>query len=454
MFRLPGVKALATGLFLLIPGLVFAQNPRFISVTDTSAVNPNEVSVSINPVNPDHIVAVSMQFRSGISNMSYSSTNGGLTWNERPHPNPQKRVQGDDAVVFTPSGLAVHSYISFDGIRSKRPKKARNGIFVTTSTDGLSWSEPVPAIDHLNTVRPFEDKPWPSVDAGPDSPGKGRIMLSWTRFDEYQSSLPGDSTNIYFTASDDSGKSFRPPFRINDVAGTCLDDGNTVEGAVSAAGPDGTIFVAWSGPQGIMIDKSTDGGWTFGKDVKVADHIGGWSFAAKNIERHNGMPVLRADISKGPNRGTLYLTFLDKRNGDPDVFLVSSRDGGQTWTVPARVNGDKIRNGVDQLFVWLAVDPVDGSLNFVYYDRSHDEKALVGVTYSRSVDGGKTFKHFKDAAPPFEFNPDLFFGDYIGIDAFGGRTVYVFTHQRTREKLALRAGIYDFEPGTHRLRKN
>jgi hypothetical protein len=446
-------------LLMAAPISLVAQNPFFVQVTDTFAINPNEVSVVINPLNPEHFTAVSMQFRrpdgdAAISNWVYNSTDNGKTWNTRPLQNLQNRVQGDDAITVSAGGLMARSYISFDGIRVKQPKVARNGIFVSTSTNGNEWTAPVAAIDHINTVRPFEDKPWPAFDIGKTSAGKGRLMVSWTRFDEYGSTLPGDSTHIYFTVSEDSGRTFRPPFRISDVAGNCLDDGNTVEGAVPAAGPDGTIYVAWSGPKGIVIDRSSDSGKTFGRDIKVTDHVGGWEFGVKNLDRHNGMPILKTDVSGGAFHGSLYIAFMDRRFGDPDVFLTASRDGGVTWTEPIRVNTDQRGNGLDQAFAWLAVDPVDGSVNLVYYDRAANKEGLVGVTLSRSIDGGRSFKHFNVEVPPFEFEKGVFFGDYIGIDASGGKVVTVFTHFKESKRLALRAGIFTFEPGSVKLKKS
>jgi hypothetical protein len=49
------------------------------------------------------------------------------------------------------------------------------------------------------------------------------------------------------------------------------------------------------------------------------------------------MPVTGVDLSNGPNKGTLYVNWIDARNGDQDVFVMSSRDGGDTWSAPRRV---------------------------------------------------------------------------------------------------------------------
>ena len=69
----------------------------------------------------------------------------------------------------------------------------------------------------------------------------------------------------------------------------------------------------------------------------------------------------------------------------------------------------------------MAVDPVDGSVNIAFYDRRDLEGSKTGLTLARSTDGGRTFVNHKIKQEPFECQPKTFFGDYIGVDAFGGR---------------------------------
>src|SRR5262245_29609497 len=109
--------------------------PHAVRVTPPEANGAVEVSVAINPTNPDHIVAVSiarMKGHPGITDFAYVSSDAGRTWRMVPRANPHKVQQGDDAVTFTPDGLAIHAFISFRGIRQARPKQAHSGI-VTSS---------------------------------------------------------------------------------------------------------------------------------------------------------------------------------------------------------------------------------------------------------------------------------------------------------------------------------
>ena len=62
------------------------------------------------------------------------------------------------------------------------------------------------------------------------------------------------------------------------------------------------------------------------------------------------MPVTGVDRSQGAFRGTLYVNWIDDHHGDPDVFVTYSRDGGDSWAPPVRVNGDPTGNNAEQFF--------------------------------------------------------------------------------------------------------
>jgi hypothetical protein len=437
-----------------VPG-VSRSGPRLVTITPDDARRPAEVSIAINPANPDHLIAVMLQAgapgQPRVGNHSYVSADAGATWRHVMAPNPDGRVQGDDAIVFGRDGTAYHAYISFDGIRVERPNKAWSGIFVRSTRDGMDWSTPVAVIDHINSAIPFEDKPWLGVDRGPASPHNGNIYVAWTRFDVYGSTNPAHRSRIMLSRSRDGGRSFSTPLEISDETGDARDSDDTVEGAVPVAGPGGEVYISWAGPKGLVFDRSTDGGWTFGKDALITSTPGGWDLPVPGLERHNGMPVTAVDLSRGPNRGTVYVNWIDERNGHADVFMTSSRDGGKTWTTAVRVNDDD-GNAV-QMFTWLAVDPVDGSLNVVFHDRRGQKGLRTGVTLARSVDGGRSFVNYPLAEPAFDCcAASAFFGDYNGIDAYGGRVAAAYPVLTADGAQRVRAAIADFKPGTQELR--
>jgi BNR/Asp-box repeat protein len=436
--------------------LVSAQ--QVVRITEPNAINPAEVSIAINPKNPDNIIAASFQTgrppRPRAGSYHYVTFDGGKTWKTVPTPDLKNLVQGDDVVVFSHDGVAYHVHLSFDGIRLARPVRAENGMIVNVSKDGgNTWTDGTPAINHVNTVTPFEDKPGIIVDNVPSSRSKGNVYLAWTRFDVYGSANPEHRSQIYFTRSTDQGQTFSMPFRISDTGGDCLDSDNTVEGAVPAVGPHGEVYVVWAGPLGLVFDKSLDGGLTFGKDKVIGEIPGGWDFSIDGLDRANGMPVTGVDLSDGPNKGTLYVNWIDARNGDPDVFVMSSSNGGETWSAPVRVNDDALKNGKAQFFTWMAVDPADGSVNIIFYDRRDTNSTETRLTLARSVDGGKTFVNHRVDLAPFAANTRTFFGDYSSISAYQGRVVPAFMHFVDSGKLAISVALFRFKPGTQELLK-
>jgi hypothetical protein len=200
-----------------------------------------------------------------------------------------------------------------------------------------------------------------------------------------------------------------------------VDEDSTVEGAVPAIGPTGEVYLSWAGPSGIMFDKSTDGGVTWGKNVFVTAQPGGWDYGVSGIFRANGLPVTACDVSNSPYRGRVYVNWTDQRNGivNTDVFLISSTNGGSTWGPVKRVNNDI--SGRDQFFSWMTVDPENGHLYVIYYDRRNTVSDLTDVYVSRSTDGGDTFTDMKVSQTSFFPASATFFGDYTGIDARGGK---------------------------------
>ena len=135
-----------------------------------------------------------------------------------------------------------------------------------------------------------QDKEWAVVDSATNT-----IYVTWTQFDQYGTSDPSKFSNILFSKSIDAGMSWSEAIQINEVSGNCVDSDNTTEGAVPAVGPDGEIYVAWSGPEGIVFDRSLDGGETWlDDDIFVSDQPGGWDYDIPGINVAMACPSLAA----------------------------------------------------------------------------------------------------------------------------------------------------------------
>ena len=396
-------------IFLLTSVSIFSQYPNIL-VDGTGS--PEEVTIAINPLNPDILAA------GANINCFYRSSNGGTTWTESQMVSSNLGVWGDPVVLFDSLGNLYYSHLSnpISGWWIDR-------IVVQRSTNnGQTWNGGVGIYQGIQPQA--QDKEWLAVDHT-RSPYRGTIYATWTEFDDYGSSNASDSSRIRFSKSTNQGITWSNSLVISDVSGNCIDSDNTTEGAVPAVGPNGEVYVAWAGPLGIVFDKSTNGGQTWGNDVFVSNMPGGWDFDVSGIYRCNGLPITMCDISNSPYRGNVYVVWSDQRNGatDTDIFMAKSTNGGNTWSAPIKVNDDNTAR--HQFFVWSTIDLSTGHLWFVYYDRRNTTGSATDVFVAKSTDGGTTFENFKVSESSFTPTSGTFFGDYTNIAAWNGK-IYPF----------------------------
>jgi BNR repeat-like domain len=385
----------------------------------TPTVGPfTEPAIVVNPTNAQQVVGV---FQDNV-HASYSQ-DAGHTWQPAENVDPKNyRVSGDVSVAFDNQGHAFVCYIAFDKLGTFNywaHGATRNGIFVRRSLDGgKTWeAEHIPVAEQTSTPGiPFEDKPYIVADNS-KSRYAGNLYIGWTRW------RINDSQMVLSRSTDD-GKTWSQPIEIDAHPGLPRDDNGAAEGFAGAVGPDGRLYAIWSQDDAIMFTTSRDGGKTF-SHARPVIHTAPIMFAVQTLERANGFPQIAID----PKGKRLYVTWSDYRNGDLDVFLATSDDGGKHWTPPVRVNNDPVHNGAEQFFQWLAVDPTDGSINVIFYDRRGDpQNRKQIVVLARSTDRGRSFNNYAWTAQPFEAS-DVFFGDYSGIAAYGGRVYGIWTEK-------------------------
>ena len=242
----------------------------------------------------------------------------------------------------------------------------------------------------------------------------GNLYIGWTRW------RLADSEMVLSRSTDD-GKTWSKPIEIDAHPGLPRDDNGAVEGFAGVVAPDGTLYATWSQDDELMLTSSRDGGRSFSR-ARAVIHTAPIMFAVDTLERANGFPQIAID----PKTKRLYVAWSDYRNGDLDIFVATSDDKGKHWSAPIRVNNDPVHNGAEQFFQWLAVDPIDGSVNVLFYDRRGDprnQKQVVAL--ARSTDRGQTFTNYAWTDEPFEAS-DVFFGDYTGLAAYGGRVYGVW----------------------------
>ena len=390
-------------------GRAAAAEPELSASPVTTPGYHDETSVAADPIREGGVVAVWQ-----VPATAGRSSDGGATWSSAPLPGTERwELAGDPSVIFSDDGTAHALFIAFDrpdDYRVLGRAAHRNGIFTSRSTDGGgSWTDPAAVVEHAEAPGiPFEDKPMMTADRRDASPHHGNLYVAWTQF-------RADASGIRFSRSTDGGRSWSEPTEISDRPGSPQDTVGAAEGTDLAVGPDGTLYVVWSDSTGLLLDRSKDGGRTFGRDVHVrrtSDIV----FPVPGVARANGYPSLEVD----PRSGRLFVTWVDRSAGEADVWLITSDDGGDTWTEPVRVSGDPAGSGREHFFAWSSVDPVTGTYVAGYYRVARPDSADPELRYtiSWSGDGGRSFSREPWGAP---FRPGgEFLGDYTGVDARAG----------------------------------
>ncbi|TES91931.1 MAG: T9SS type A sorting domain-containing protein, partial [Candidatus Cloacimonadota bacterium] len=201
--------------------------------------------------------------------------------------------------------------------------------------------------------------------------------VAWARFFD---------TQILISRSTDCGNSFVGPVTVSDI--------NGVQWPVPCVGPNSEVYVAWVqfSPGAIRFDRSMDGGETFGSDITIQNATFVYGYINGNITVFS-FPAMDVDITGGPNNGNIYVVYMDYSSGytDMDIYFTRSTDGGNTWSAKVRINDDTLNNGCDQFHPWLTVAP-DGSIIVVFLDRRLDPGNLwMDLYMTTSIDGGNTW---------------------------------------------------------------
>jgi len=199
---------------------------------------------------------------------------------------------------------------------------------------------------------------------GPD----GTLYATWT---EYEGTL-------WLARSVDGGASFSEPLR---VAGS---DTRPARGPSLAAGPGGTVHLAWTVGEDPAADihfaRSTNGGRTFTEPRAVADSRG-----------HADAPKLALD-----GDGTLHLVYAESPGGPFRRYHIRhtrSKDGGRRFDPPQAIESLPAETFESAHFPALDVDGA-GNLYLLWELFPAGARRPRGLGFTVSGDGGETF------APP------------------------------------------------------
>ena len=392
-----------------------APNARVVTVSKPEH-RGSEPGIAMDPRDPSRVIAAyggPYIAWSTASARTFAIADGTLP--------PGGRGGGDVSVAFDDQGAAYLSYLTSEGLGTASywaHHAGKSGIWVQRSADGgRTWP-----------TRPVVVKVWPNpldtapqmvdmsriwVDASPMSRHHGNLYVAWINWEL-------DRSIIQFSRSVDHGATWTRPMRISTKVGLPRDDNGGLVAPIGVVASDGTMHVIWNDQNSIVYTSSRDGGHTFAPSrsvVPVGPPYFGGATGIPGVVRVMGFPQVGLD----EKRHTLYVTWSDFRNGDVDVFLAKSTDGGAHWSAPKRVNDDPVHDGKDQFFQWMAVDPVNGDVYVQFYDRRDDpENRKTRITLARSTDQGRTFTNYAWSEAPFS-GENVFLGDYAWLTARAGR---------------------------------
>jgi len=441
----------------------------------------NEPDVEVNPANPLNIVASSNDYGT-CCDQYYTTVDGGLTWwtGNMSRNNPQQTGSDPVTVFDVQHGTVIHTSLNYS-FQLPTGEACRGDLTASVSTDGgITWRPPV-VVDtgvgcDLSNTQLFNDKEWIVTDNNPSSPFYGRTYLTWTKF--ISASGFYQSSPIFESHSDDGGKHWTKAqkisgsnaalctFQISGPAGHCDEN----QGSIPTVGPDGTVYVAFQNEQNealwepgeffddqYLLVKSTNGGRTWSNPTLVVGLEDGSADYPINVSGRQTLTGYQVrvwsvgNIVASPIDGTLYLVFSDNRNGthdsanpvtNTDVFLMTSSDGGTSWSGPMLVDS----GAGDQWFPWVDVNPTNGNIGILYNDRgssngAHYNAALMEIpgsktTVSTAPSDPTQSRYFRSGVLGCE-TCATFHGDYINI-SYGpdGKAHMAWTDMRDPSEIA------------------
>lgn len=304
-------------------------------------------------------------------------------------------------------GPSNQIYVVWVDCRNDPTCETNTDIYFARSVDGGQSFDAEVLVSDDGTS--FANSPKIAVD------NSGNIYAVW------HDNRTGDSWDVYLSKSEDGGSTFSPAMRVNEYISNVFQYEPDV-----ALDRHGHIYVSWNRyyydadldqwDYDVYVAKSTDGGVTFGSNVKVND--------GSDWQYKSSIKVSRS--------GNVYVVWTDRRNGGiSDVYFAKSVDGGSTFSTNARIHQYTEQS---QGYPEMALDE-DEVIYVVWNDaRNLYRKNRRDIFMARSLDSGDSFEpeiRINDAKIPTAFE---YF--YPTITAWGKGHVAVAWEDK-------RGGTYD-----------
>ena len=373
-----------------------------------------------------------------LSGYSYSA-NGGKTFTDGGDlPNtPEFNNFGDPWMASDRAGTMYYSTLAFDNFNSNLV------VAVARSTNGgKTWSQPVPVF------RPsfpyFGDKD--ALAVGPDPTVTTRDNL----YVAYDDSFFNPQTNQTFNGlpvarSTNGGRTWQLSYADKFLFPQTGCSFQQYIGATPIVDrPSGTLYVtaekiAVNDPHctgapvtfSEWIFKSTNGGQTFGRGVKIANVTPATPDGLLFLGPGRYMRTIEFP-SIAIRGGKIYVAWNDGASGRSHIRLATSTNGGATWSVSFVTSG----NG-DEVQPALSAD--SSGLHLLYYHRNPNNTldVLVGDSHNGTsfITKRVTSQSFRGSLTVPQFDPIIAFGymgDYIANVSDGSHDYFAWGDNRDR----------------------
>ncbi|MBA3662649.1 MAG: exo-alpha-sialidase [Bacteroidetes bacterium] len=415
--------------------LVFAcsfARAQFPNILISSQLEPKGVSIAINPKNATQIIA-----GAGMANAYYSEDSGN-SWKKNDNICEAFNLYGQPIVFWDTARKAYFTDLAFLNPNVVTDGSWVDRVIVNRSENfGKSYTN---CEDFGKNGKRVQYRHFACVDQKTNV-----IHVTWTQFSKFESGKVGDSSIIRHSKSLDGGKRWTDPKILSTFIGDCKNGDSTVMGATPCMGPDGSIYVSWAGPKGLVFQKSwNDGGSWMPQEKIILPLKNGWSYKVNGLYKANGLPGIACDLSKGAFKGRIYICWSDEKNGvkNKDVFLTYSDDKGENWVDPVLITYHP--NHKEQFMPVMTIDQSTGYIYILYYDQQNfQDEGLTDVSLAISKNGGLKFDIYKVNEKSFKPLKDGSFGDYISVSAVNSIVRPIWMQQDKKKELNVYTAMID-----------
>lgn len=397
-----------------------ARVGRIVQITNDSN-GDNEVDMATSPVDASVVIAGWNDYVVDDGCGYGWSSDGGRTWDHgllraAPRPDGGTYSNGaDPGVAFDSQGRAYFSCLYYD----LSGTGWGGSVYVYRSSDGgRTYPERILAVGSIKLSR-SHDHPFITIDQATDT-----VYVAYSVFNGM-----GIRSRSYVVQADTNALAagFSTPANVSNVTKNEIFDLTVDTGPAVTGGSGRTVYAVfgiWTtgstwNEDTIAVARSTDGGRSFEKTVIVDQVVPMPKYLPGQGWRTGNQPIAAVDPSNGNH---LWVVFGEYADGDGDLIVRESWDGGKTWS--ARRPVGETAPGSSQLYAWMSVSPDGKRLDLIYDDLGYDPAGyLVDLSYAASWNGGASWSRTRVTPEGFDANlfppgSSPFIGDYIQIESF------------------------------------